>query len=221
MSKAADRAYQIIRSRIASGDFAPGMQLTEEVLAEQCGVSRTPIRDALRRLEGEFFIQRADNQRSFVAHWTQDDIQEMFALRAMLEGHAAARACERIDAAALASLRHHNDRIAAQADPSGTLDVEIFLGANRAFHRTIIDAAGSRRLAELLQRLVEQPVVTRTAIGYSRDEVETSRREHDELIAAIEARDASWARAVMTAHIHRAYHAFQRSMARRSVVAAQ
>lgn len=212
MSKAADKAYQLIRARIGSGEFTPGMQLTEELLAELCGVSRTPIRDALRRLESEFFIRRADNQRSFVAHWTLDDVQEMFALRAMLEGHAAARASERVNPATVEALRHHNGVIATIADSQGQLDIETFLEANRAFHRTLLDAAGSRRLAELLQRLVEQPVVNRTARSYGRDEVTTSRREHDELIAAIEAADPSWARAVMTAHIHRASHAFQRSL---------
>jgi DNA-binding GntR family transcriptional regulator len=212
MSKAAEKAYQLIRTRIGSGEFTPGMQLTEELLAELCGVSRTPIRDALRRLESEFFVRRADNQRCFVAHWTLDDVQEMFALRAMLEGHAAARASERVNPATIGALRHHNGIIAAVADSQGQLDIEKFLEANRAFHRTLLDAAGSRRLAELLQRLVEQPVVNRTARSYSRDEVATSRREHDELIAAIEAADPSWARAVMTAHIHRAAHAFQRSL---------
>lgn len=212
MSKAADKAYGLIRERIASGAFTPGMQLTEEVLAELCGVSRTPIRDALRRLETEFFIQRADNQRSFVARWTEDDVQEMFALRAMLEGHAAARACERIEADSVAALHRHNAIIEDLAAVPDAIDIEQFLSANRAFHRTILDAAGSHRLAELLQRLVEQPVVMRTALSYSRDEVTTSRREHAELIAAIDSRDPDWARAVMTAHIHRAFHAFRRSL---------
>ena len=92
ISSAADKAYSGIRALILDGKLAPGEQLKEEELADRIGVSRTPIRDALRRLEAEFFIARSDSQRSFVAEQSVEDIDEIFTLRALLEGHAAARA---------------------------------------------------------------------------------------------------------------------------------
>ena len=96
MSKASERAYAEIRGLILSGDAPPGSSLTEEALADICGVSRTPVREALRRLEAELYVVRSDSQRLYVADWNSEDLAEMFTLRAMLEAHAAARAASRI-----------------------------------------------------------------------------------------------------------------------------
>ncbi len=207
MSKAADRAYAEIRGLILSGDVSPGSALTEEALADICGVSRTPVREALRRLEAELYVVRSDSQRLFVADWKSDDLAEMFTLRAMLEAHAAARAAPRIEAGALAALRDSNDRLAA-AVAADVPDVATFLTENRRFHEIIIAAAASPRLATMLAALVEQPVVRRTAARYGRTELARSAHEHGELIQALAVRDAEWARAVMTGHIRRAFHAF-------------
>ena len=105
MSRASDRAYAGIRSMILSGELPAGAPLGEEALAERCGVSRTPVRDALRRLEAELLVKRNETQRSFVADWSLGDVADAFELRAMLEGHAARRAAERMDDATLQRLR--------------------------------------------------------------------------------------------------------------------
>ena len=207
VSKASERAYAEIRGLILSGDAPPGTQITEAQLADICGVSRTPVREALRRLETELYVVRSDSQRIFVADWNSDDLAEMFTLRAMLEAHAAGRAATRIDAAAIDQLRAANDRIAA-AVAAETPDVAAFLSDNRRFHDIVIAAAGSPRLAAILAALVEQPVVRRTAARYNRDELLRSAHEHGELVQALTARDAQWAQAIMTGHIRRAFHAF-------------
>ena len=67
MSRASNRAYETIRSMILSGELQAGAQLAEEALAERCGVSRTPVRDALRRLEADLLVTRTDTHRCFVA----------------------------------------------------------------------------------------------------------------------------------------------------------
>lgn len=208
MTRAADHAYAEIRSLILSGDAAPGTQLTEEQLADICGVSRTPVRDALRRLEAELYIVRSGSQRAFVADWSHADVDEMFTLRGMLEAHAARRAATRFDADGLAALRACNATIEA-AVRRDEPDIPAFLASNREFHRLIVDAAQSPRLAVTLATLVEQPVVRRTAMHYGRDQLTRSASEHRELILAFEAGDADWAHAVMTGHIRRAFHAFR------------
>lgn len=207
MSKASDRAYAEIRGLIMSGDAQPGSPLTEEALADICGVSRTPVREALRRLETELYVVRSDSQRLFVASWNAEDLAEMFTLRAMLEAHASARAASRIDAAALARLQDCNARLAA-AVARDEPDIATFLAENRHFHEIVIGAAASPRLATMLAALVEQPVVRRTAARYGRAELARSAHEHGELIQAFAARDPDWAKAVMTGHIRRALHAF-------------
>lgn len=214
MLRASDRAYREIRRQIVTGDLRPGTQLKEEELAESCGVSRTPIRDALRRLEAELFVRRSDSQRSFVAEWSIDDIDEMFTLRGMLEGHAAARAAARVSGADIAQLRAHNDAIDAAINGQRRADIEAFLDHNRQFHAIVIEAAGSERLSAMLARLIEQPVVLRTALLYDGDQLQRSHREHTELLAAFERGDPDWAQAVMTGHIRRAFHAYSEAQHR-------
>jgi DNA-binding GntR family transcriptional regulator len=207
LSKASERAYALIRSMILSGELSPGTQIREESLAERCGVSRTPVRDALRRLEADQFIRRSDTQRSFVADWSLDDVEDAFKLRAMLEAHAASRAATRISWDQLERLRGHNKAI-LRAMSGDKADVPSFLEHNREFHRVIVEAAGSDRLAAMLTQVTEQPVVLRTALHYDRDNLQRSWHEHEELLAAFAHRDADWAAAVMTGHIRRAFHAY-------------
>lgn len=207
MSKASDRAYAQIRSMILSGELPAGAQLGEIQLAESCGVSRTPVREALRRLESEALVRRTESQRSFVADWSLDDVEDAFELRAMLEAHAARRAASRLTAAGLQELRHWNDRL-EKAISRDQPDITAFLEANRQFHAIISDAAASPRLTGMLAGVTEQPVVLRTARNYDIDNLRRSWHEHDELLAAFSRRDGDWAHAVMIGHIRRAFHSY-------------
>lgn len=207
MSRASDKAYETIRAMVLSGELAAGAQLGEEALAARCGVSRTPVREALRRLEAEMLVRRSESQRSFVADWSLDDVLEAFELRSILEARAARRAAERMTDADLRALAAINRRLgsAVRADPP---DVQGFLDANRAFHSRITEVSQSPRLAALLGSLIEQPVIWRTAHQYGREALRRSYEEHEELLAAFARRDGNWAGAVMAAHIRRAYHAY-------------
>ncbi|HUD29151.1 MAG TPA: GntR family transcriptional regulator [Novosphingobium sp.] len=206
MSKASEQAYLELRSRILSGELAPGSQLKEEELAALCGVSRTPVRDAIRRLETELFVRRTDSQRSFVAEWTMEDIEEVFTLRGMLEGYAVRRAATRADKAQIARLRAINESLREVLD-APSLDVQAYLAANAEFHSLILEIAASDRLAALLGRLVMQPVVQQTAMAYDREQLARSYNEHTEITAALAQGDPDWAEALMIAHIRRALHA--------------
>lgn len=222
MSRASDTAYATIRNMILAGELPAGAQLGEAALAEACGVSRTPVREALRRLETDMLVVRTDTQRSFVAEWSLDDVRDAFDLRAMLEGHAARRAAERMTEDALARLREANAQIAqaiALARPDSRPDVTAFLEGNRLFHAAILETAGSRRLVAQLVSLVEQPVVWRTAHHYGPEELKRSWSEHEELIAAFARQDAAWAEAIMHGHILRAYHAYADAHRRTTAIA--
>lgn len=207
MSKASDHAYRYVRAEILAGNLSPGEQLREERLAEACGVSRTPVREALRRLEAERFVRRSESQRTFVNEWSFDEVEESFALRALLEGRAAARAATRISDEDIDRLDGHNGGI-AEAIHAPKPDVGLFLEHNRAFHSIVLEAAGSASLTQLLTGIVEQPIVLRTARQYDARELGRSLAEHAELVLAFRRRDAAWAEAVMTAHIRRAFHAY-------------
>jgi DNA-binding GntR family transcriptional regulator len=211
MSRASEQAYAKIRAHVLSGAARAGEQLTEDQLAQIAGVSRTPVREAVRRLEDELLLVRSDTKRLFVADWSRDDIEEMFALRQMLECHAAERAAQRINRAQIAALEAIN-RTLKDAIELPAPDVARFLEANRGFHEVIVDAAHSPRLGQMLAKLVEAPVVLRTARTYSPDDLRQSARDHDELIASFAARDPDWARAVMGSHLRRAFHTFAKAV---------
>lgn len=207
MMPASETAYQKIRAFILQGEAVPGMQLTEEKLSEISGVSRTSVRDAVRRLENEMLVVRNASKRLFVADWSEGEVDEMFTLRAMLEAHAAARAALRIGDDALDILRGINKELKDAVNQSPP-DIICFLEANRRFHDLILECAQSPRLTKLMPALVEQPVVRRTAHQYSKVQLNQSAMDHEELIAAFAAKDADWAKSVMTSHIRRAFHSF-------------
>jgi DNA-binding GntR family transcriptional regulator len=209
MSKASDRAYKAIRDLILSGSLGPGAQLKEEELAELCGVSRTPVRDAMRRLEAEMFINRTESQRSFVPEWSSDDVEDVFALRIRMEGYAAYRAAQRIKPQQLAALTAVNAELGALLAEDGPNLTDAFLENNRRFHTLLTDAAGSERVRLMLARIVEPPIVRKTALLFDREKMQRSYHDHGELLAALRARDPHWAEAVMTMHIRRALHTYQ------------
>jgi DNA-binding GntR family transcriptional regulator len=211
MSRASEQAYAKIRAHLLSGILKPSEQLTEDQLAQITGVSRTPVREAVRRLEDELLLVRSESKRLFVADWSRDDIEEMFTLRQMLECHAAERAARRMTRGQVAQMDAINAELKAAIEQPAP-DVGRFLEANRSFHEAIIEAADSPRLGQMLAKLVEAPVVLRTARTYSLEDLHQSARDHDELIAAFAARDPDWARAVMASHLRRAFHTFVRTV---------
>ena len=118
MSRASEQAYAKIRAYLLSGAVKAGEQLTEDQLAQITGVSRTPVREAVRRLEDELLLVRSDTKRLFVADWSRDDIEEMFTLRQMLECHAAERAARRLTRGQVAALELVNRELKAAISSS-------------------------------------------------------------------------------------------------------
>src|SRR5680860_567410 len=99
-----------IRAAILDGRLAPGESLRETQLAESLGTSRTPIREALIMLEREGLVQGAPNRGSTVRRFDQDELEDLYNIRAALEGHAARQAAERLDDTAIAALEASCDR---------------------------------------------------------------------------------------------------------------
>jgi DNA-binding GntR family transcriptional regulator len=197
----ADRAYAWMRERILSGAFAPRTHLKEAELAARIGISRTPVRDALRRLAGEGLVAMERDRGTYVAEFSREEIAEIFALRAGLEGYAAARAARRITAAQLTRL----ERLAGEMEAQARREERFtrFATLNNEFHLTVLEAAGSPRLANLLVPLVNIPIVLLKHYNWQPGRVDIARSNHDhrELIAALRARDPVRARARMHQHV--------------------
>ncbi|QXQ07476.1 GntR family transcriptional regulator [Sphingosinicellaceae bacterium] len=207
MSKSSEHAYRIVRAGILDGSLAPGSQLTEEDIAALCGVSRTPVRVAMQRLEAEMFLARSDSNRTFVSNWSANAIEDLFMLRTMLEAHVAERAARVMTDDTIARLKTSSAASRKGIDLP-VPDVDVFLHENFVFHRLILEATGSELLVTMMSRLVLVPVIHQTAQRYSRQQLEQSQTDHEEIIAAFEAHDPTWAGAIMTSHIRRARNAY-------------
>jgi DNA-binding GntR family transcriptional regulator len=211
LSNAVDRAYDIIRAGILDGTFPPDARLKETELVTHCGVSRTPVREALRRLAAEDFVRIQRNQGAQVKTWSEDDLDDLFSLRALLEGHAAGRAARRIDdqdLSRMAGAIEEMDAVLAGSASQGRKIAE-FLRLNRVVHETVWHASGSRRLMSMLGSLVEQALMAHTAQKFSLARVAESHHHHQELLRALQSRDEAWAEAIMKSHIRAARQALE------------
>ncbi len=204
MARATERAYEWVRERILSGAYAAGSHLKEERIAEEANVSRTPVREALRRLSNEHFVKFVPNQGAFVASWQTDDVEVIFELRAMLEGYSAQRAATRVSPAQFEELEHCANEIERLCQQHSTENHRSSLEFNQRFHAIISEAAGSERMRRMLSWLIEIPLILRTMDRYSDEDVERSNHHHRELIQAFRAHDGGWARSVMESHLRSA-----------------
>ncbi|MEO7773210.1 MAG: GntR family transcriptional regulator [Steroidobacteraceae bacterium] len=199
--RAVDLAYVAVRNGILHGKYNAGMRLTENELARDAGVSRTPIREALRRLHVEGLVHFEPNYGAVVALFSIDDAAEMFELRSVLEAIGARRAAERASPAAIAELRElAEQQILESRQRKGDYLARISQ-LNDRFHRSIQSAAASPRLERALAGLIDTLLILRTFGQYTRAELIRSADQHLELVHAFEARDPIWAHGVMGAHI--------------------
>ncbi|MDD9853415.1 MAG: GntR family transcriptional regulator [Deltaproteobacteria bacterium] len=201
MANAADRVYAAIRARIENGAYPSGRRLKEEELAEELGVSRTPVRDALRRLRNDQLVRFVPNRGAFVTAWSVEDADQIFVLRSLLEAYAAELASEKITEAELLRLQELAHEIDAAAQQRSEANHRRIAVLNNEFHRMVLAAAHSRRLEETVSWLVELPLVLQTLERFDDADLQRSCSQHHELIAALRARDRRWASAVMRAHI--------------------
>lgn len=183
---AQDAVLAALREDILTGVLAPGDQLVQEALAERYGVSRVPLREALKMLESEGQVVNHPHRGYFVAELSVADLREVYHLRALLERAALTAAVPLLDEAdvdVIAGLCEDVDTAAREGD------VLAMAEANRRFHFALFDAAALPRLSRLLRQLWEATDAYRAL--YYQQSVNRSRvlEEHDSMIAALRDRD--------------------------------
>jgi DNA-binding GntR family transcriptional regulator len=212
--RAVDKAYSTVRDGILRGTYAAGSRITEQDLALAAGVSRTPVREALRRLESEGLVIVAPNQGAVVAAFELKDAEEIFELRSVLEPICAQRAAQLASDAQIAELCALAQRQALESRRRRRGHLLRIGELNDRFHRLLQQAAASPRLEKALAGLIEAPLILRTFGQYSAEELQRSADQHVELVHALEARDPLWAQGVMRAHILAGRGAYLRSRRR-------
>lgn len=201
--QAADNAYNSIKEKIISNELKPGTILKEIDLAEKLGLSRTPVREAMKQLKHEGLITLESYNRNVVAVFSDKDIIEIYGIRAVLEGYATSLAAQNITNDDLDEMKRIQDEmdnlILTDLDP-GTMQ-QGFKNLNSEFHKTIWKASKNARIEKLLESSLEIPINVPESFFSSRQKIfETSSWQHREIINALEARNPVWAESQMRAH---------------------
>jgi DNA-binding GntR family transcriptional regulator len=207
MSKSVEQAYEAIRLDILSGLIKPGERLREEDLVKRAGVSRTPVREALRRLEADGYAVVEANRGATVASHSKRDVDEIYGLRALLEGHAARRAATRITPQQLSRMSDLNAQIEALGARTDITDSQKQLARielNQAFHQVVLDACDNSRLAALVRQLAQVALSAQTFAHYQPEDLVRSSDHHEELIRALRSGHPDWSEATMRSHVHNA-----------------
>ena len=198
-------ALRYLRERITSGDLPPGSRLSDLLLAKEIGISRTPVREAIQQLAADGLVEVIPHQGAVVRTPSADELDELYEIRAILEGHAAARAASRRSDADMAELQALCTAMEAISGDGDTLSVEATARQHlldRTFHQRVLAMSGQRQL----QRLVDSAGVIARPFETMEQQMPSTAlasaiSHHRRITAAIAASDAEGARQAMAAHI--------------------
>lgn len=196
----ATRIFEIVRNAIVVGEFAPGSLHSVQEIAEKLSVSRTPVREALLKLEELGMVSFERNRGARILETTVHDLEEIFSLRILLEVPAAYRAAQRITPADLRKLRLTLDEV-ENAYKSTSSNVRAHLEPDARFHRSIALISGSRRLAGILDNLFDQQMIAGGTSGGFTREMDSIYRDHERIYEQIALQDAQGAAAAMRDHL--------------------
>lgn len=189
-----------LRERIFEGALAPGAFLDEVQLAGEMNISRTPMREALKVLTAEGLVRHEPRRGCFVAEVTEQDLDEIFPVLALLEGRCAYEAARNASDADLQALEALHEKLARHARARRIND---YYATNFAIHEAVIALAGNRWLAQVITDLRRIVKLARLQQLHAPGRLEQSLNEHLAVFAALKARDAEGAEAAMRTHLTR------------------
>jgi DNA-binding GntR family transcriptional regulator len=198
---AVELVYTVIRQGILDGTYEQGARLGEVELAKSLEVSRTPIREALRRLLSEGLIETIPNQGSRVRRWEPTQLFELFSVRALLEANSAGLAAGRVTETEMVAMARLCRQMESAARPGPRQDLARVVALDGEFHTLIHVASGNSLLPDLIRGLVQVPAVMRSAKDHSPKRLLQSLRQHQEILGALRTGDAAWAEAAMRSHV--------------------
>lgn len=200
MSEMADRAYQQLRDRIQNGALHPGARLVERTICAELGMSRTPVREALRLLTAEGWVTSRPRRGMIVTRLRPEEIGEIFEFGTVLESFLASLAARKGTAADRARLQ----RVVADMERAlagEPADLAAYIELDRDFHALIAHMAGNRRLANMLKAVMGSYVLYQAFRHYRRSDLELSLQQHRTIHQAIAREDSEWAASAMRTHI--------------------
>jgi len=192
------KVYRLLKSRIIKGSFKPGEKLFETKIAEQLGVSRTPVREALRQLATAGFVKMSPNQVIVVNDISIKDLREVLQIRGVLEGLASRLAADLITEEKINELENCNKNMGKYLSQN---NISAFSKESDKFHELILSTCGNDRLIQVRKNLAEQIYRFRNISLHIPGRLESALKEHKEIAEALKKRDANKADAMSQKHI--------------------
>lgn len=189
-----------LRSMVASGVLKPGSWIDEQKLSEELGVSRTPFREAMRILASEGILRIEPRKGCYVTELTDNDLNDIFPLMAILEGRCAYEAAEKATDQAIQSLESLHQRLKKYADEK---NIDDYYSTNRQIHEAIQNLAGNEWLTNMVNDLRRILNLSRHRSLHHKGRIEESCQEHLSIFSALQSRDAMKAESLMKTHILR------------------
>lgn len=196
----ADQVRDGLKQTLASGGLEAGRVYPIQTLADEMGVSRTPVREALLQLQQAGLVRILPNQGVMVVGRTVEDVRQIFQIRTWLEVPAVREAAVGADADAVARLRASYARLEALADAGDRAGVE---GEDRALHEALLEVTGNRRLVDVVRHLRDVLISNGFASTGHERSLRDLAREHRPIVEAVADGDPDAAAAAMTAHLER------------------
>ncbi|MDF2532673.1 MAG: transcriptional regulator, GntR family [Clostridia bacterium] len=201
--------FETIRNAIISGDLKPGERVMEVQMAESLGVSRTPVREAIRKLELEGLVIMLPRKGAYVSDLSVKDLTEVMEIRASLEGLAAGLASIRIDEAEIEDLEVRALKFHKSIEDE---DVDVLILRDLEFHDAIFRASRNERLIQLNNNLIEQVQRFREIYHKKVHKSKETSKEHYEIVEAISNRDVDKAEKLARIHIENAEKSILKTM---------
>lgn len=206
----AQQAADRIRDMIRRGTLKTGDRILEEPMCAAMGVSRTPLREALRLLTAEGLIRSIPNRGSYVAQPSTDDVAEMFFVMSVLEGTCARLCAQHLEPAGLRRLDHLFERLEEHCRAQ---DREKYMAVNHRFHSLVQELAGNRVLGGVIDGLRRRILLHRYRQIYQPHRLNASMQEHRDLQRAFRERDPAAAESCMRTHLMRQFEALRSVLA--------
>lgn len=204
-----NKVFNYIKSQIINGAYGPGETLLESRLADELGVSRTPIREAIRLLEMEGLVETTTKKGATVLGISKQDVEDIYMIRQLVEGLAARWAAERLTAAELKELQKTHELMEFYAQKH---EVEEIAELDNKFHQMIYEAAGSKILYLTLHNLHQYVQIARLKSLSVQNRLPQTLAEHHAVIKAFETKDASQAEKALAEHVRKAYANIHRQL---------
>ena len=208
---AQEQVLRELRALIASGTLEPGQQVVQDALAAQLGVSRVPLREALKVLEGEGQVAYFPHRGYFVADLSVADLVEVYRIRELLEHEALAHAVPLLTDE---DVEHLEDLASAVEAAAARGDVTAVTAANRAFHFAMFDASGMPRLARMIRTLWDATDAYRSVYMSTPANLAQMVAEHRKMLKVAAARDAAGLVRLQSEHRENAVSAVTRAISR-------